>query len=192
MSSPKIISHSLRSIPVEGEYCLSTNEHLIWGKATSETPAKIYTTFCFMELLLLSGPRIITTEVFFTSVRTTFIHFPQSLGVHARTRCWPCVKIVEIPIRPDSYNRSIPGQSSPLLTLDDSPGAALTPSMGGEPAFEEKGDKSYELDATSIKSPRGVSKSTISGACAGLAWHRPCAGQAHSSSFKKPKSLLQY
>jgi hypothetical protein len=45
--------------------------------------------------------------------------------------------------------------------------APLAPPLGGESAFEEKGDKSYELNATSIKSPRAVSKITIFGACAG-------------------------
>jgi hypothetical protein len=32
-----------------------------------------------------------------------------------------------------------------MLALDNPPGAAPAPSLGGEPAFEEKGDKSYEL-----------------------------------------------
>jgi hypothetical protein len=46
-SSSKIISDSMRSMQVEGEYCLSTNKHLIQGKIASEAFAKIHAALFF-------------------------------------------------------------------------------------------------------------------------------------------------
>jgi hypothetical protein len=43
ISSSNIISHSLRSMPVDGEYCLSTKEHLIQGE---NSPGSIRQDLC--------------------------------------------------------------------------------------------------------------------------------------------------
>jgi hypothetical protein len=46
----KIISHSLRSIPIEGEYRLSANDLLIRGEISPEASAKIHGALPFAEL----------------------------------------------------------------------------------------------------------------------------------------------
>jgi hypothetical protein len=40
-----------------------------------------------------------------------------------------------------------------MLTLDEPLDMAFAPSSGGEPAFDEKSDKPYELNDTLIRSP---------------------------------------
>jgi hypothetical protein len=49
VSSPKIISHSLRSLPVEGEYCLSINDRLMQGEIAPGVSAKIRAALFFVE-----------------------------------------------------------------------------------------------------------------------------------------------
>jgi hypothetical protein len=51
----------------------------------------------------------------------------------------------------------ISDQRSPMLMLDDFPGAVPPLAMRPDPAFEEKSERSYELNEISINSPlRGV------------------------------------
>jgi hypothetical protein len=49
ISSSRIISHSLRSIPVDGEYCVSTNKRLIHGEMAPKASAKIHVALFFMD-----------------------------------------------------------------------------------------------------------------------------------------------
>jgi hypothetical protein len=54
-----------------------------------------------------------------------------------------------------------------MLMLDDFPGAVPPLAMRPDPAFEEKSERSYELNEISINSPRGVSRIITSESCAG-------------------------
>jgi hypothetical protein len=137
VSSSKIISHLLRSIPVEGEYYLSINNRLMQGEIAPEASAKIHTALFFVEQppypfdAANDKPRAPLTEAPRAAREVPLPALPdpnlieelnaRSLNRLYRTR-------VEVTSGPISSNWSKPWQSSPMLMLDDASGAASAPS----------------------------------------------------------------
>jgi hypothetical protein len=124
VSSSKIIFHSLRSIPVEGEYCLSTNDHLIRGKIGPTTFDKIS-----VALFLVEPPPQPLGGVD-DEPRASFTKAPlAACDLPSPVRSDPPKFTRGRDVWPASSSWSTPDQSSPMLTLDDPPGTAPAPSL---------------------------------------------------------------
>jgi hypothetical protein len=139
------------------------NERLIRGKISLEASAKIRISLFFAELLPqpLGGAhdRPGTTP---TEVPPLTHELPLPILFDRQGSMRECdaaplnesyIATAEVLTGPTSSNWSIPNQSSPMFTLGNPLEAPPAPSPREEPAFEERSDKPYELDDTSIKSP---------------------------------------
>jgi hypothetical protein len=162
VSSPKTISHSLRSILVEGEYCLSTNDFRICGEIAPGASDKIYTAFLFVEPF----PRLFGRATYGpgASFNKTFsllrfvclsVFLTNACGFTSRGAT-SGITTMEAPPRLTSSKLSISGHNSPMFTLDDPISVASRPSSRWGPAPKEKTDKLEELEI-SITSPLGMS-----------------------------------
>jgi hypothetical protein len=134
ISSSKIISHSLRSIPVESEYCLSMKDLRIRGEIAPEASDKIRAALLLAEPPPQplggadDGPGASSSEALLViSMEPSVIplfnlpELGQGGEYYRRLRA-------EVPPRLAPSNVSISGHSSPVLMLDDLPGMAPMPS----------------------------------------------------------------
>jgi hypothetical protein len=161
ISSSKIIFHSLRPIPVEGEYCLSTKDLCIHWEIAPGAADKICTASLLTDppsrlVDLKSGvPTMSVIESLLPSRLERLLVFSIGLvdllpWIEALRTC-----TTKVSSRDGLSNLPMSGHNSPTLGLESSRVAIIT-SAPSELGLEEKMDKLQELDF-STASPLGVS-----------------------------------
>jgi hypothetical protein len=144
ISLSKITSHSLRPIPVEGEYRLFTNDLRIRREIAPGVADKICAASLFVELpprlfdSILDTPGTSFNKAFLSSRLERLLAFStDAIGLPPRTEIsW--AGIIEVPSRDISSNLSMSGHNSLMLGLE-SPDITAIISTSWELAPEEKG-----------------------------------------------------
>jgi hypothetical protein len=131
ISSSKIINHSLRSILVDGEYYLSTNDRLIQDEIAPVVSDKIRAALFFVEAPPQplggaddeSGASSTEAPLAAREVPSPILSEPLRSAQECDARPLYGLRAVkaEVPSWLSSSNWSIPGQISLMLTLDAPP-----------------------------------------------------------------------